>query len=345
MLKVAFVTNSLTGGGAERSVNLLVNELSRRKLNVSLIPINSSSDDLVVPNCSIVSLNRKWNSGFLRTFYHLIHFNYVLLKLKPDLIVLNCELPELFGALTIRKSKIIVVEHSKIAWRDRKLLGAIIRLILVVRSAKWVAVSPKLQIRIAGRAIQSQIIENPVIRLQKLRNNNYSNAKLKRLVYVGRLSPEKNFNIVLDIAKETLFELIAIGDGPLMENFKLQSKENKLKISFLGQKKNPWDFIKTGDLLVIPSKSEGDGLVLLEGMQLGLPILLSDISDFRRFNLNAINYCKTQSTFILKMERNKHNLNKLVIKESICRKILQKREISLIANRWENYLDKVMVND
>jgi glycosyltransferase involved in cell wall biosynthesis len=190
-----------------------------------------------------------------------------------------------------------------------------------------------------------QIIENPVIRLQKLRNNNYSKAKLKRLVYVGRLSPEKNFNIVMDIARETLFELIAIGDGPLIEDFKLQSKKNKLKISFLGQKKNPWDFIKVGDLLVIPSKSEGDGLVLLEGMQLGLPILLSDISDFRRFNLNAINYCETRSTFISKIEKNKHNLDKLVIKESICRKILQKREISLIANRWENYLDKVMVND
>jgi hypothetical protein len=89
MPKIAFITNSLTGGGAERSVNLLVNELSRRKLNVSLIPINSSSDDLVVPNCSIISLNRKWNSGSLRTFYHLIQFNYVMLKLKPDLIVLN----------------------------------------------------------------------------------------------------------------------------------------------------------------------------------------------------------------------------------------------------------------
>lgn len=345
MPKIAFVTNSLTGGGAERSVNLLVNELSRRKLNVSLIPINSSSDDLVVPNCSIISLNRKWNSGSLRTFYHLIQFNYVMLKLKPDLIVLNCELPELFGALTIRKTKIIVVEHSKIAWRDRKLLGIIIRLILVARSAKWVAVSRKLQIRVAGRVIQSQIIENPVMRLQKLRNNDYSEAKLKRLVYVGRLSSEKNFNIVMDIARETLFELIAIGDGPLKENFKLQSRKNKLKISFLGQKKNPWDFIKVGDLLIIPSKSEGDGLVLLEGMQLGLPILLSDISDFRRFNLNAINYCNTQSNFILKIEKNKHNLKKLVIKESKCRKILQNREISLIANRWENYLDKVMVND
>jgi glycosyltransferase involved in cell wall biosynthesis len=345
MLKVAFITNSLTGGGAERSVNLVVNELSRRKLDVLLIPINYSSRDLIVPNCTIIPLNREWNSGFLKTLNHLIHFNYVLLKLKPDFIILNCELPELFGALTIRKTKIIVVEHSKIAWRDRKLLGLIIRLILLIKSAKWVTVSSELRIKVAGKVFQSHIIENPVVKLQKLRKNNYGDTKLKRLIYIGRLSPEKNFNIVLDIAKEALLELIVIGDGPLIENLKIQSKKNKIKSRFIGYKTNPWNFIKVGDLLIIPSKSEGDGLVLLEGMQLGLPILLSDISDFRRFNLNSRNYCKTQSDFLLKIKNNKHNLNKLVIKESISRKILQKREISLIADRWENYLDNVIDND
>jgi len=345
MMKVAFVTNSLTGGGAERSVNLVVNELTRRKLNISLIPINYSSVDLVTPNCPIIPLNREWNSGFLKTLNNLIKFNSALLKLEPDLIVLNCELPELFGALTIRKTKIIVVEHSKIAWRNRKLLGVIIRFILLVRCAKWVTVSPELRIKVAGKVFQSHIIENPVVKLQKLRKNDYGDTKLKRLIYIGRLSPEKNFNIVLDIARETLLELIVIGDGPLIENFKTQSKENKIKSRFLGYKTNPWNFIKVGDLLIIPSKSEGDGLVLLEGMQLGLPILLSDISDFRRFNLNEKNYCKTKSDFIQKIKNNKHNLNKLVIKKSISRKILQKREIRLIADRWENYLGNFIDND
>jgi glycosyltransferase involved in cell wall biosynthesis len=124
---------------------------------------------------------------------------------------------------------------------------------------------------------------------------------------------------------------------------KCQKKDTPI-IMYNGEIKMVQD-IKVGDLLIIPSKSEGDGLVLLEGMQLGLPILLSDISDFRRFNLNSRNYCKTQSDFLLKIKNNKHNLNKLVIKESISRKILQKREISLIADRWENYLDNVIDND
>ena len=34
------VTNSLAGGGAERSMNLLVNELASRGMALSLVPIN-----------------------------------------------------------------------------------------------------------------------------------------------------------------------------------------------------------------------------------------------------------------------------------------------------------------
>ena len=46
-MKIVLVTNSLSGGGAERAINLASNSLMNLGLDVFLIPINQSSEDLV----------------------------------------------------------------------------------------------------------------------------------------------------------------------------------------------------------------------------------------------------------------------------------------------------------
>ncbi len=48
-MKVFFVTNSLSGGGAERATNTLVNALHSIGLDVSLITLNGGINDLVEP--------------------------------------------------------------------------------------------------------------------------------------------------------------------------------------------------------------------------------------------------------------------------------------------------------
>ena len=92
MWRVMIVTNSLSGGGAERSMNLLANELTKRGWPVSLVPINSGKPDQVVPVCSVFPLNRIWNGSFLNTVVAFWNFNKVVNSWKPDIIVLNCDL-------------------------------------------------------------------------------------------------------------------------------------------------------------------------------------------------------------------------------------------------------------
>ena len=63
MTKVLFLTNSLTGGGAERAMNIVANELVRLGFEVGLVPINQSKDDFVELNCPTFPLLRQWRGG------------------------------------------------------------------------------------------------------------------------------------------------------------------------------------------------------------------------------------------------------------------------------------------
>jgi hypothetical protein len=119
MKRVMVVTNSLTGGGAERSMNLMCNELIRRNWTVSLVPINDSPADKVTPTCEIFALKRDWNSGIKNTLLAFLAFSRAVRIWKPDLIILNCDLPELFGAMLVRKQKFVVIEHASNPWGSR----------------------------------------------------------------------------------------------------------------------------------------------------------------------------------------------------------------------------------
>ena len=72
------------------------------------------------------------------------------------------------------------------------------------------------------------------------------------------------------------FHLYIIGDGS--ERKKLEKMVTDLNISeyvtFLGSKKNPFKFLKQMDLFYLSSRYEGQGMVLLEALAVGLDVLL-----------------------------------------------------------------------
>ena len=97
------VTNSLTGGGAERAMNLLSIELLNRGWSTALVPINAGGQDQVIPLCDVFPLERPWNGSLASTFKSVIKFNQVVRSWRPDVVILNCDLPELLGALLFVK--------------------------------------------------------------------------------------------------------------------------------------------------------------------------------------------------------------------------------------------------
>ena len=81
MRRVVIVTNSLAGGGAERSMNLVANKLSELGMEVYLLVINSGGLDLVEPRCAVISLERPWRGGIFPTIRAFIGFQNALNKI------------------------------------------------------------------------------------------------------------------------------------------------------------------------------------------------------------------------------------------------------------------------
>ena len=146
MRRVLFVTNSLTGGGAERAMNLAANELFQRNWQIALVPINFGEPDYVHLECPTFPLNRVWRGGIFPTLTAYFKFILVVKNWNPQIIVFTCDLPELYGAFLPINRAIVIVEEAKFPWGTRKTFGKVVRGILALRRVSWVSASHHLRI-------------------------------------------------------------------------------------------------------------------------------------------------------------------------------------------------------
>ena len=336
MTCIAIVTNSLSGGGAERAMNLLADNLSKfQDLNVLLIPINAGPRDLVEPHCDIHEIGRVWHGGIWNTIKAFAKFQRVILKFKPKFLILNCDLPEFYSALSIWNAKCIIVEHTTRPWAGRKIFGNLIRRILLLRKAKYVRVSER--INISTQFNDTQIIPNiidPNIFDNKIKQNEIPKS-LGKLIFIGRLSKEKRPELFIELARITQIESIIIGDGLLSSTLRKES-EDVGNLKFLGQQLNPWEFASNRDLLIMTSEYEGDGLVALEAVSLGIPVALLKNSDLQSLRFPQRNYfddIPTLATHITKRNFEDFELN--VFERN---HILENRSPETISRLWIQYL-------
>lgn len=111
----------------------------------------------------------------------------------------------------------------------------------------------------------------------KISNKKEISIKTHQLkyLYVGRLSPEKNLELLCEVFKDNKKELTIVGYGPLHDL--LTDKYGK-DVNFCGQVNNKdlAEYYSMHDVLILPSKSEVWGLVIEEALACGLVIIVSD---------------------------------------------------------------------
>jgi glycosyltransferase involved in cell wall biosynthesis len=98
-------------------------------------------------------------------------------------------------------------------------------------------------------------------------------------IFVGRLIGDKGVDIFLDALSEVSgVQARIVGTGP--EEFALRERSRRLgvgeRVHFLGARTDVSDLFATADALVLPSRREGFGLVIIEARAAGLPVILSD---------------------------------------------------------------------
>jgi len=117
-----------------------------------------------------------------------------------------------------------------------------------------------------------------------------------RILYVGRLAPEKGVCVLLEAfaaLKEGLAILTIVGTGESNDELKLQAEKLNLgdRVHFRGfvADEDLPAVYADADLLVMPSLSEGLPLVLLEAIASGLPVIGSAVGGIPDVIQNGIN--------------------------------------------------------
>ena len=134
--------------------------------------------------------------------------------------------------------------------------------------------------------------EEPVVDIETKRSSGVT-----RFVTVGRLNYQKGYDLLLEachmLEREGLkYEVWVIGGAESWsdEHYRLYRSKNRMKVEnvhFLGERKNPYKYMKYADWFLSTSIFEGYSLVSQEAAVLDIPLMLTDCSGVRELLGNS----------------------------------------------------------
>ncbi len=157
-----------------------------------------------------------------------------------------------------------------------------------------------------GNFTEEQILE--------VRKRFHITPEQKVVLYLGRVSPEKNIGELLKAMPRYMKEhsdvrFVVVGAGPDLDNLKKLAQELKLNDSVVFAGQQPWDeialYYQLGDVFVSASQSETQGLTYFEAMAAGLPVVAKKdpcLNEILRDGYNGYAF-ETQEEFLEALDK------------------------------------------
>lgn len=283
-MKILHLLASNGYSGAEHVVIDIIKNLQDRHSFVYVSPDGPIAQVLAERKITFVAIK---SFGYIEIYD-------VIRRYKPDIIHAHDYRASCIAALMPFSGKIISHIHNNSLWAKRLDLRTILYWLALKRFSKVVVVSQPVinefffssVLKTKAYVISNVINANEILHLAR---DGISDIISSDILFVGRLSQAKNpvgFIEIIDKIRSFLpnVRVLMVGSGELEEECMILIRKKKLdnNIKLMGFQKNPYIFMKNTKVLLVPSLWEGFGLVALEAMILGTPVISTPVGGLKR---------------------------------------------------------------
>ncbi len=352
MKKLSIVCGSLAHGGAERVSVYLAKYMSNYEVECSIITMTKAAVEYDMPE----GVNRYNATDFSSNLWLGLRKAYK--KSSSDTILVmgvsNCiyAIPPLMG---LGKKVIVSERNSPMHFAGKWVVRTLSRLLM--RLADGYVFQTEQALNFYSKSLHGKgvVIPNPLI------TDNlplpYDGIRENRIVTVGRLVPQKNQEILIDVCKSICdifpsYILEIYGEGPLKNSLQEKIDESGLhsKILLKGNVNDVFQVINKASIFVLTSNFEGMPNALIEAMALGIPCISSDCPcggpkflidhgiNGLLFEVNNVSQLKECIKDMLSNKEKAEKMGKNAIK------IREKLDADKVANDWFIYLNGIANN-
>lgn len=358
-MKVMFCIASLGKGGAERVVSNLSNYLANNN-EIFIITTNSIESHYSLNNkIKVMSIiDKKITSNFIiRNIYMIKKLKKIIKNVNPDVIIGMLPEPSirLIISSLFNKRKIIISERNDPNIEYNNIIKKFIIKLLYKRVNGFVFQTEDAMNYFGDNIVKKSIIIPNPINDEFIVDKPYEGKRIKRIINVGRLEPQKNHKLLIESFAEISnsipeYELHIYGKGSLKFEIEMLIKKYKLenKIFLNGESDNIKNDIYNSCLFVLSSDFEGMPNALMEAMSLGLPCISTDCPCggpryLIKNNINGflipVNDKNEMKNKILQV-LNDNELCKKVSTEAI--NISKELNPNKIYEKWVNFIEKFL---
>lgn len=360
-MKLLFFIGSMRGGGAERVMSILCNELVNRGHDISLATmINHPSFYLLDKRINIISLDRRKGANIVdKIIWRLKWYAYIRRTVKkenPDIIIsfiYGLNAPVILSTLFLG-IPVIASEHTTFNM-DMSFLDKI-RRFRINRLAKKVTVLTKYDHDYIGNRLQNKVVmPNP---LAFIPVTSINNDQKRYIVAAGSVIRYhiKGFDNLIKIwggiaHKYPDWKLLIAGNSNESSLSYLESLAQRYnilhQIEFLGPVHSLDNILRESSIFVLSSRYEGFGMVLIEAMSQGCACISFDcISGPGEIITNNVDGILVPDQNMKEMEKSLSDLiedkSKRLLLANNAIKSVNRFSVENIVNKWEVLFSKII---
>jgi glycosyltransferase involved in cell wall biosynthesis len=297
MIKLLFFIHDLSGGGAEKVLVNLLNNIDKKRFNVTLLTLFDRGVNKQYLNSDI-----EYKYVFKRVFrgnQHILKLfspEFLYKKLVPkdyDIVISYMQ-----GATTRILSGNNNKQTKKVNWIHNEMskerlahsyrsYNEFVKCYNQYDATVFVAETAKAIFEKETNMKNNHVVKYNTVETDKILDKSFENIDditfendYFNIITIGSLSKQKGYDRLLRIIKRFVeegykFHLYILGVGHLKTQLDEYISRNNISdfVTFLGYKENPYKYLRNADLFVCSSYHEGYSTVVTESLIVGTPVI------------------------------------------------------------------------